>query len=172
MSMMRIRSLTIPLVIVFGAAATLWGFSQMSWPTASPFAWDPLRRDSTFMVVSAVVVVAISAWLKVNRLAAGSVVACCIAILTGSTWPLLVTIWFAFASYILGRAILALLKIDKEKLPNITAALIGAGAYGTAVGLAAHFPINYPGLDGLALATPVVLGWCSVCATVRSFGQS
>jgi len=170
--MAQIRSLTILFALILVASATLWGFSQMPWPSTSPFAWDSLRCSATLLVIGAVVLGVLSSWLKVNRLATGSVAACVIAIFTGTVWPLLVTIWFAFASYVLGRAILDLLKIDKENLPNITAALVGAGTYGTAVGLLAHFPINYPSLYGLALAAPVVLGWRSVYEAVRSLGQN
>ncbi len=165
--MAKIQSLTILLALILGISATLWGFSQMSWPSASLFAWDSLRRYATFLVVGIVVIGALSVWLKINRLLTCGILACVISILTGTFWPLLVTIWFGFASYMLGVAILTGLKIDKNKLPNITTALLGAGAYGTAVGLLAHFPINYPGLYGLALAAPIVLGWRSILREYR-----
>lgn len=48
--------------------------------------------------MGAVVLSVLSSWLKINRLATSSVAACVIAIFTGTVWPLLVTIWFAFAS--------------------------------------------------------------------------
>ncbi|MBH2008522.1 MAG: phospholipid carrier-dependent glycosyltransferase [Xanthomonadaceae bacterium] len=167
----RIRTLSIFVALAIGMVTTLWGFSQISWPTESPFAWDSLRRTVLVIAAGALVLVVLSSWLKVNRLAAGAIAACAIAIFTGTIWPLIVTIWLGFASYVLGRATLTLLKIDKEKLPNITAVLVGAAVYGTAVGFAAHFSINYPGLYGFVLAVPVVLGWRDVCAAVRSLGQ-
>jgi 4-amino-4-deoxy-L-arabinose transferase-like glycosyltransferase len=171
--MAKIRPLAILLALIWGGGVTLWGFSQMSWSIDSSLEWNTWFQDEffLFLVVSTVAVEVFARWIKVNRLAAGGVAACVIAIFTGTIWPLLVTIWFSFASYVLGRTILVLLKIDKEKLPNITAALVGAGTYGTAVGLLAHFPINYPGLYGFALAVPVVLGWRSVYEAVRSLGQ-
>jgi 4-amino-4-deoxy-L-arabinose transferase-like glycosyltransferase len=170
MLMARIGYLTIFSAIILGAATTLWGFSQMSWPTTSSL-WVLLRHPVFFVAVGAVVLGALSSFLKVNRLATGIGATFAIAICTSTIWPLIVTIWFGFASYVLGRAILTLLKIDKEKLPNITAALVGACVYGTVIGLAAHFPVNYPGLYGLALAAPVVLGWRDVVAALSSLKQ-
>lgn len=167
----RIRYLTIFTGILLCAAATLWGFSQMSWPTVSPFAWDSLRRYAVFLAAGTLVLVVLSSWLRVNRLTTGAVVAVAIAIFTGTIWPLIVTLWFGLASYVLGRSTLALLKINPERLPRITAGIVGAGIYGTAVGFAAHFPINYPGLYGFALAAPIVWGWRNVFAAVHSLGD-
>lgn len=167
----QIRNVSVFVALVFGMMATLWGFSQMALPTAWPFAWDSLLSYVLFLLAGTVLLGVLSSWLKVSRLATGAIVALAITILTSTIWPLIVTIWIGFASYVVGGAILALLKVNREILPNLTVALVGAGAYGTAVGLAAHFPINYPGLYALALAAPVVLGWRSVYATARSFGQ-
>ncbi|MDP2203188.1 MAG: hypothetical protein Q8K07_14280 [Methylicorpusculum sp.] len=169
--MWQIQSPIILLSIIFGVAATLWGGSQMSWPAALPGAWDLYSPYLYFLVVVAVVLCVFSSWLKVNRIVTASVVAFAISIVTGTIWALVVTIWFGLASYALGFAILVFFKFDKEKLSNITAALVGAGVYGTAVGIAAHFPINYPGLYGFALAVPILFGWRDIYAAVRSLGQ-
>lgn len=167
----ELQSASVIMAIALGTAATLWGFSQVSWPAALPFAWDSLYLYIAFILIGALSLEAISRKFKINRLFAGGVAALLIAVVTSNVWPLLVVLWFAFASYVTGRAILALLKIDKASTPNITATLIGAAAYGTAVGLAAHFPINYPGLYGLALGAPVVLGWRGVYDVIRPFWQ-
>ena len=169
--MERIKYLTIFSSIIIGAAATLWGLSQLSWSAVSGFDWSTIPDYAIFLAASAVILSTFSSWLKLNQLATGVVIAFAIAVFTGTVWPLIVTVWFGFASYVLGTAILALLKIDKDKQPRITAALVGAGAYGTAVGLAAHCPVNYPGLYGLALAAPVVLGWRESCTAFRSLSH-
>lgn len=168
---MQIRSLAILSAIIFGVTATLWGLSQHFLPTSSLFAWDSLSRTLLAIATGAVVLCVLSSKLKVNLLAAGGVIAFAIGIFTGTIWALIVTLWFGLASYILGQATLSFLKIDRLQLPNIMAALVGAAVYGTAVGFAAHFPINYPGLYGFALAAPVVLGWREVCAVTRSLNQ-
>lgn len=164
----RVRCLTIFTAIIFCATATLWGFSQMSWSAVSLLAGDTLLRSLLIIAFGGLVLVALSSALKVNRLLAGAVAAFAISIFTNTLWPLIVTLWIGLASYVLGRSILTLVGIDKAKVTNITAGMVGAGIYGTAVNLAAHFPINYPGLYGFALAAPIVWGWRDVNAEVRS----
>lgn len=173
--MTQIRPISIITALVMGVGITLWGLFQMPWPAAPAFAWDS-ARDSlpgyvVVLVLGAVFVEASARWIKVGRLIAGVFVAGAIAILTGAVWALLVTLWFALASFVVGLAILSALHIDNKKLTCITPFLIGACAYGTAVGLLAHFPINYPGLYGAALAIPVILGWRSISQVARSLGK-
>ena len=171
MTSARVRCLTIFTAIIFCATATLWGFSQMSWSAVSLLDGDTLLRSLLIIAFGGLVLLALSSALKVNRLLAGAIAAFAISIFTNTLWPLIVTLWICLASYILGRTILTLIGIDKAKVTNITAGMVGAGIYGTAVGLAAHFPINYPGLYGFALAAPIVWGWRDVCAEVRSLVQ-
>lgn len=156
---MQIQTLTILTSAAVGVMSTAWGFFQMSPAINTPEVWSALPRNTIYGVIGAIVVAIFARWFKVNRLTAGSIVACAIAVVTSTVWPLLVTIWFGFASYVIGIGILFLLKIDRHKQSQITAFLIGAGTYGTIVGLFAHFPVNYPGLYGFMLAAPLVLGW-------------
>lgn len=161
------------LVLFGGFALTALGLWQQWGTTITPtFTWESLPDYSIALVVFGVVIEGVSIIARgLSRLVSGGIIACVIAILTNTIWPLLVIVWFAFASYILGRAMLSLLKINKDKLSNTATALVGAGIYGTFVGLLAHFPINYPGLYGIALAIPVVLRWHSITDGVRSFSQ-
>jgi len=48
------------------------------------------------------------------------------------------------------------LKVKTQELPIVSVLLIGAGLYGTAVGLLAHFSVNYAGLYAMALLAPVL----------------
>ena len=169
--MTQIRPISIITALVLGVGITLWGLFQMPWPAAPAFAWDSLPGYVVVLVLGAVFVEASARWIKVGRLITGVFVAGAIAILTGAVWALLVTLWFALASFVVGLAILSALHIDNKKLTCITPFLIGACAYGTAVGLLAHFPINYPGLYGAALAIPVILGWRSISQVARSLGK-
>jgi hypothetical protein len=88
--------------------------------------------------------------------------------LSGALWPLLVALWFAIASAILGKSILSAIRINTEE-NWLTNFLVGAGVYGTAVGLLAHFPVNYPGVYGVALVLPILLGWRNVAECWRRF---
>jgi len=121
---MQTRSLTIFLVIMFGAAAVLWGCSQMLWPEMQLFASDSLPRNAIFLVAGAVILGELASSLKVNQLATSGVVAVAITVFTGTIWLLIVTIRFSLASYVLGMSTLSLLKIYKEKLPGITAGIV------------------------------------------------
>lgn len=125
-------------------------------------------RYIAFLTACALFVFVGSFWSKKSPLLIGGAVATGLALLSGALWPLLVALWFALASAILGRSILAVLKINTGEA-WLTNFLVGAGVYGTAVGLLAHFPVNYPGVYGAALALPLLLGWRAVVAQGQSF---
>jgi hypothetical protein len=166
--MTQIRSILVFIVILIGAGVTFWGLSQIPWPTALPSIWNSLRYYIIFWIFGAVTVEASARLLRIGRFYAACLIAGLIAIVTGAIWPLLVNVWFALASFALGRIISSIFKIDKERLSGLTTFLIGAGAYGSVVSLLSHFPINYPGLYGIALAIPVVFEWSSIKVLVRS----
>ena len=166
-----VKQITIGLVLAVGAALTLWGLVQMPWPVASAFAWGSLIRYAIFLVIGTFAVALVGRWTKLNSIVAGGLIACAIAILAGAVWPLVVTIWFAISCYVVGQFFLLFLKVDATKVTGITAFLVGACIYGTAIGLLAHYPVNYPGLYGLALAVPVLLGWRSIHAATHSLRE-
>ena len=138
---------------------TCWGLAHLSWPQALPWASRGLSRYVIFLVVCTLIVICGTLWSKRSPLIVGFVIAFGLALLAGALWPLLVTLWFAVASAILGRSVLATFRIKTEENNWLTNFLIGSGVYGTAVGLLAHFTVNYTGVYGLALALPLVLGW-------------
>lgn len=170
-----VKNLTTPLflsALLAGVVLTIWELVHLSWPETLPWTDASARfRYLAFMGVCAGLVVAGSFWSKRNPLLVGAIIATGLALLAGALWPILVTLWFAFASAILGRSILAVLKINTGG-GWLTHFLVGAGVYGTAVGLLAHFPVNYPGVYGVALALPVLLGWRNVAEFGRSFMAS
>lgn len=148
--------------MIFCVGVTFWGLSQMEWSKVHPFISISMFDYISFLVLGAVVVEGIVKWLKVGRLIAGIMTIFLISILTGTIWSLLVGLWFFSASYVLGLTILSALKIGKANLSGASVFLIGAGVYGTVIGLLAHFPVNYPGVYGVILGLPVMLGWRSL----------
>jgi 4-amino-4-deoxy-L-arabinose transferase-like glycosyltransferase len=165
------KKLTVPLTSIFllaGTLLTIWGLAHMQWPNALPWTGPALRRYAAFMIVCAALVIGSSYWSKRTPLLAGGAVAVGLALLGGALWPLLVTLWFAFASTLLGRAILAVLRKRNGEEDWLISFLVGAGVYGTAVGLLAHFPVNYPGVYGIALALPIILSWRVVAEKTRA----
>jgi hypothetical protein len=178
--MAQYRGVAVISALVISLGITLWGLFQMPWSASVPVlsldtVWDFLPGYVVVLLLSAVFVEAIARGLKVGRLIAGALLAGVVAILCGATWALLVTGWFALASFVVGGAILSALRIDSKHINSITRFLVGACAYGTAVGLLAHFPINYPGLYGVALIIPLVLAWRTlprgVCASGTNLKQ-
>ena len=169
--MPRLGQVLIVTALVLGTAATLWGLSHTPWQAATPLAWDSPRRYIVYLIAGVFALRMLSSRLQASCLASYALVAAGLALLTGAIWPLAVTLWFAAASYILGKTTLGFLRIDKDKVPGITVTLVGAAVYGTVVGIAAHFPINYPGLYAIALAAPIAWGWREACAATRSLVQ-
>jgi len=163
-----IKLITIGLALAVGATLTLWGLMQMPWPAASAFGWSSLIRYGVFLVIGVFAIELVARWTKLNGIVVGAVIACAIAIIADAIWPLVVTIWFAISGYVVGMYFLQLLKVDVKKVTGVTAFLVGACLYGTAVGLMAHYPVNYPGLYGLALTVPVLLGWRSIHAATHT----
>ena len=166
-----LQSTTLGLAFLVGAGLTIWGFVQMYQLKSYHPSWGNLPLTIASLVMVALAVEVFSRRMKINRLAVGGVIAGAVTILTGTVWPLMVTIWLASSSYVVGISILSLLKSDKDRVTGINALLIGAGVYATGVGLIAHYPVNYPGLYGVALAIPVIFGWRSIYAGVQSLSK-
>lgn len=155
--------------IFAGIALTMLGLVHLSWPQALPWLDKyALSQFLVFMGVCAGLVVVGALWSKCNPLLVGLLIAVSLATISGALWPLLVTLWFAFVCAIIGKLILTILRIAVED-NWLTNFLVGAGFYGTAVGLLAHFPVNYPGVYGLALALPLVIWWRNALEYFRGF---
>ena len=163
-----LKTTVIGLSLFAGVTITIWGFVQNTPLIVSKFEWRDLAQYAAFLVVGAFVVDQISKRSGLNIFAVGAAVACIIAVLVGAIWPLIVAVWFAVACFRLGLYVLRLLRINATKITAVTAFLTGACVYGTAVGLLAHYPVNYPGLYGIALAAPVLLGWRSILPGVHA----
>lgn len=167
------KNLTVALVLfsfLAGTLLTILGLAHLSWPQALPWAGgDALFRFLAFLIICTGIVVAGAYKSKKSPLLVGAIIAVGLALLAGALWPLLVVLWFAVASALLGGFILAQLRIKNEEDNWLTNFLVGAGIYGTAVGLLAHFPLNYQGVYGLVLALPVLLGWRVAVSQGRSF---
>ncbi len=143
----------LPVAIVPGVAATVYGLSNMSWPGTLP--WEDTGALHRFLALLAAGFVFIALAAKVLRwtplfcfaaVAALTAAACGVA--AALAWVL---IFFASAC-LLGRCLFQLLSVvDRGYAEDF---LLGAGLYGTAIGLLAHFPVNYAGVYVLLLAAP------------------
>lgn len=146
------------LSLLAGIVLTIWGLGHLQWPQALPWSGkDAIIRYVGFLAVCAMLIIGGCLWSKKSPLLIGSVIAAGLTLLSGTLWPLLVVLWFAVASALLGSFILKRLRIGLEGNSWLTNFLVGAGVYGMAVGLLAHFPVSYPGVYGVALALPIIL---------------
>lgn len=156
--------------LLAGVLLTIWGLAHLQWPQALPWSnMDAFSRYVGFLFVTTTLVFVGSWWSRQSALLVGAVIAVGFAILSSTLWPLLVTLWFAIASLLLGKFILSGLRLKIESNRWLMSFLVGAGAYGTVVGLIAHFPVSYPGVYGVALALPVILGWRVAVAEIKIF---
>src|SRR5690606_14314742 len=114
-------------------------------------------RYALFLLTCAVLVAAGTKWTRKDPIAIGGMISIGLAVATGSIWPLLVTLCFFVSSLVLGKAILSAVSLRPENAGWFLNFLAGAGIYGTAAGLLAYFPYNYPGIYGAALAMPLLL---------------
>lgn len=154
--------------MVISVGATIWGLSQQSWPGVLPFGLgEAFRGYVTFLLVMFFLVALGARISHRSPIAIGIALAAVIALLSGTLWPLAMMLWFALASILFGRAVLLFLRVEKSSADLTTCFLVGAGVYGTAVGLLAHVPVNYPGVYGVALAAPLLLGWQQAAETAR-----
>lgn len=141
-----------------GVALTVWGLVHLSWPQALPWAdKNSFLRYAVFIASCTAMIFAGAFWSKLNPLAVGAVVAVLLGLLSGSLWPMVVVGWFALAALLLGDAVSIVLGNKTKSGSWITALLIGAGLYGTGVGLIAQYPVSYPGVYGAALSLPILI---------------
>jgi hypothetical protein len=122
-----------------------------------------------FITVCAILVFISSWWSKKNTLAIGIAIALGFALFAGALWALVVTLLFAISSTLLGRYIVTALHLKVDTSKWLASFLVGAGVYGTAVGLLAHFSVNYSGLYASALALPIILNWYVLVEESKSF---
>lgn len=153
----RLPKVALGLALTAACVLTAMGLSGFAWPWPIPWAdAAALLRFLGFLLCAAIAVGLLARKLRGNTFWAAAAAAVVLALGAGAAWPLLVTLGFALASALTGHWLLQKLKAQGESW--ITFLLIGAGFYGTLVGLLAHLPVNYPGTYGLALVVPVLLG--------------
>lgn len=165
---MTIRWTTVLALLLVGAVATVTGLQQLSWHSIAALRWDALQPYAVVLAGGMFFVEICSRWLGIHRIAAGGIAAAAIALITGTAGALLVVIWIALASHVVGSTVLTMWSKRNDNPSPLIAVLVGAVIYGALIGLAAHRPINYPGVYAVALALPVIFGWRQVRVTLLS----
>ncbi|RTQ34432.1 glycosyl transferase [Variovorax gossypii] len=159
---MNIRSTAVFALLLVSVVATATGLQHLSWHSIAAVRWDALKPYAVVLAGGMLFTEIGSRWLGIHRIAAGAVVATVIALVAGAAGALLVVVWIGLASYVVGSTALTLWSKRSEVPSTLISVLVGAVVYGALIGLAAHRPVNYPGVYAIALALPVVFGWRQV----------
>jgi hypothetical protein len=143
--------------LILGVIITGWGLIHLGWPKDLP--WTSKASFLAFLITLTLCSLTIgigSWWLRFRPIPVSLALALCIVIICGAIWPLIVVIWFVLSSVLLGKFVLSKFNAEIESNALPLQFLVGAGVYGTIVGLSAHFPINYQGIYAVMLLFPLV----------------
>lgn len=156
--MIRLISLVLIIAISFGLALTGWGLVNLSWPTSLPWSggWA-LTQFLCILFGSAVLIYFASRKGMKNPYVVWAVLMTFIAVITVNSWPLFCVLWIFTASFLLGKNILRILKLEEFNSDPVFSMLTGLGIYATYTGIFAHFPINYPSLYIVITAAPCII---------------
>ncbi len=165
---MNFRWITVFALLLLGAVATATGLHQLSWHSIAALQWDALEPYAVVITGGMLFAEICSRSLGIHRFAAGGFAAMAIALATGAMGALLVVAWIVLASHVVGSTVLTLWSKRSGAPSALISFLVGAVIYGSLIGLAAHRPINYPGLYAIALALPIAFGWRQVLTALLS----
>jgi len=169
----RTRPILVGIAMATGLFLTSRGLAQMQWIRTAlwPYVLSVGPRYAALLIASAAIAAVGLRRTSLNPIVAGGVLCGALVLASGALWPLIVTVWFATSCVVLGKGFLAALRLSNS-IDCTVSFLVGAGIYGSAVGLLAHFPVNHPGVYGAALMAPLIVGRHSLqqlAAEVRSW---
>jgi hypothetical protein len=132
--------------LIAGVGLLIQGFLATTWVYHASYLWFPLA--------AAILVFGASRIAKVPALWIAASLGCLLAVLSNTVGPLMVVALVGFSSLLLGSLFLRMVGLTSHT--RTEGLLIGVGLYGTAIGLAANFPVNYPGVYFGALLLPIL----------------
>ncbi|QWD72736.1 hypothetical protein [Polynucleobacter sp. UB-Raua-W9] len=145
------------LAILGGISITGVGLYGFDWPKSIPWQLNGLYKFTFFLLSAIFLLTFLGKLFNKTVFFVSVLLTFFISLISGAVWSFAVVIWFLISSSLLGNLVLT-----KGKIENHSWAidfLVGAAVYGFAVGIFAHFPINYPGFYGLMLVMPILLRW-------------
>jgi len=131
----------------------MFGLYTQAWPQVIPWGGRGVAYI-LYICISVFFFYACSKLLKNRILLLGAFVFVFFIILAGVIWSFLVALLFIFSSTCLGKLVLRYSGIETD---NTLSFLIGAGIYGTIVGLLAHSTFNYPWLYAMLIFLSLIL---------------
>lgn len=153
----RLLNVFFILALVVGVVVTTKGLLQQTWPEVIPWVDNAFWRYLATLFVFAVALSVSARILHRNTTISAIMLGVVVALLSNTAWSLVVVCWFALASVLLGAKGKELLNIDSQVDHWSLSFVIGAGGFGTLVGILAHFPVNYVGVYAFVLLVPLVV---------------
>jgi hypothetical protein len=147
---------TLALFMLIGCIIVAWGLSCQTWPKVLTFTINGAINFFSFTIVCLLILIAGIQFRLSRPIAIGALICLGLATITGAVWPLIVTVLFVISSIALGLNIISLFKDTNTTINIPNCFLIGAGVYGTIVGLLAQWPVNYFGVYMTLLAAPFI----------------
>lgn len=145
-----------PTIVLISGTLIFKGLWALPW--ANNLVWQDIPAFQAFVftfLFAVTMILGIAIGLRRSPLVATSIFTACVFLAAGSVWPAMVAGLFACSATMLGRTISHVLG-GRHDSPLINFAL-GAGIFGTVVGLLAHFPVNYPGVYWVGLLLPMII---------------
>jgi len=144
------------LLLAVSVALTLWGLINFEWITDYRYTSNGMIKYFIYFIVTSSLAFTGISNFKKSPLLVGTIISILLALYANALWSLVVVLWIAISSIILGKSLLSIFlgNIQHNILSNL---LVGIGIFGTSVGLLAHFPYNYPGIYSLTLIIPLVI---------------
>jgi hypothetical protein len=158
------------LVVAMAIIAGMHGMMASVSPSTLPL--GGVTKTFTFvgvMLLGAALVYALSLHAAKSPLAIATLLSLAIAVVVGVIWPILVVVLIGTASHSLGRWILRHANLEQRPDDPVIFMLVGLGSYATVVSLAAHIPVNYPGVYLASLLLPIYLDRASIGAALRDW---
>ncbi|MBC7625558.1 MAG: hypothetical protein H7232_19545 [Aeromicrobium sp.] len=131
--------------------------SQLEWSSAVRFSSGGGRRFAYFLLGSVSCALALLRFTRLNFLSVALLLTVGLGAATGGIWPLLVVFLVWAASRVLGEQVIKFLCSEPTQDGTVYF-LVGAGILATLIGVAAHFPINYPAFYVGLLALVLFVG--------------
>jgi hypothetical protein len=146
------------LSLLFGITITTLGIIDLELPKDLP--WTQKKSAYIFLLylIFCSVLIVIGSWiLRISAVPIALLLTLVFIFFCGEIWPFVAVIWFILSSLLLGKFLLSTLKVNLENNGCAIQFLIGAGLYGTFIGLLAHFPMNYRSVYSAILTLPILI---------------
>lgn len=147
------------LVCIVGAAICIYGLVETGFPSSLPWSAGGGKRYSLYVVISLLSSFFLLQYFKIPFLKLVIVSFFLIAAVGHSLWALIVALTFFSMSTFLGMLVIERFGVAEKATNYIFLTLVGAGVYGTAVGILAHYEVNYYAVYLLMLIMPVLLNF-------------